>query len=157
MTTVEKPQPSAAHRKLEKLVGSWRGKETMKPSPWDPEGGEAIGYSEARVVANGFVVTGDYRQERDGVETFSGHAVYTWDPEHEEYVHHWFDCVGTPTQVFRGQFDGEVLTLEGRNPMGLARSTVDFSQSDRMLVRYEVSTDGETWDCLFEGAYEKQG
>ncbi|TDJ31320.1 MAG: DUF1579 domain-containing protein [Gammaproteobacteria bacterium] len=156
MTTVEKPRPTAAHRKLEKLVGSWRGREIMKPSPWDPEGGEAIGYSEARVVANGFVVTGDYRQERDGVETFSGHAVYTWDPEREEYVHHWFDCMGSPPEVFRGHFDGDVLILEGKNPMGSVRSTVDFSQPDKMLVYYEMSTDGENWDCLFEGIYERQ-
>ena len=83
-------------------------------------------------------------------------AVYSYDPEKEEYVHHWFDCVGSPVQVFRGQFEGNVLSLEGRTPMGFARSAVDFSQPDKMLVRYEVSTDGKVWDCLFEGVYERQ-
>ena len=37
------PTPSKGQRLLEKLSGIWEGEETMYPSQWDPQGGEAFG------------------------------------------------------------------------------------------------------------------
>ncbi|MEK6677728.1 MAG: DUF1579 family protein, partial [Planctomycetota bacterium] len=60
------PQITEAHRKLEKLVGTWLGQEKMSPSPWDPQGGPATGKVQNRLALNGFFIVQDYEQQRNG-------------------------------------------------------------------------------------------
>ena len=48
------PKPSHHHEKMHKLVGRWRGTETMFPSQWDPEGGTANGLNDSRLALDGF-------------------------------------------------------------------------------------------------------
>lgn len=152
---MEMPKPSADHERLEKLAGTWKGTETMHPSPWDPAGGEALGITRARVALNGFAVIVDYEQSREGKSTFQGHGVYTWDPQAGEVVLHWFDCMGQGTEEFRGAWDGDRLQLESRNPMGFARMSYDFSRAGRLVSRMEMSQDGQGWAALFDGSYER--
>jgi hypothetical protein len=40
---------------------------------------------------------------------------------------HWFDSMGSPAEVFKGAFNGDVLTVSHGGPMH-ARMTYDFSQ-----------------------------
>ena len=152
---MEMPKPTEAHRKLEKLVGSWHGEETMHPSPWDPEGGVAQGQSEACLALDGFAVVVDYEQERDGVVSFTGHAVYTYDVAESCYVLHWFDCMGVPPNVFKGEFEGDVLTLTTRDSTRLSRIIADYSEDGLLRSAMEMSPDGENWSTLFEGEYRR--
>jgi|GEM_PF-3960233 len=76
---MQMPKPTDAHRKLEKLAGSWHGEEQISPSPLDPVGGKAFGRLTNRLALDGFVVLQDYEQERDGVVNFRGHGVFGWD------------------------------------------------------------------------------
>jgi uncharacterized protein YodC (DUF2158 family) len=108
---MEMPKPTEHHRKLQRLVGQWRGEETMHPSQWDPSGGTATGRTLGRLALDGFAVISDYEQERGGVVTFKGHGVMTFDQIDGLYVLHWFDCMGTRPEVFKGVFEGEVLSL----------------------------------------------
>jgi hypothetical protein len=55
---MEMPKPSDGHRRLERLAGRWEGEEKMEPSPWDPQGGTALG-------------------------CVTGHGVYTYDPKED--------------------------------------------------------------------------
>lgn len=48
--------------------------------------------------------------------TFSGHGVYTFDPEAEVYTLHWFDGLGSPAEVFTGRFDGTSSHLPTAGP-----------------------------------------
>jgi hypothetical protein len=57
--------------------------------------------------------------------------------------------------VFRGVFDGEVLTLAHGGPGMHARFTYDLSEEGRMKSRMEMSQDGGDWKTLFDGAYER--
>ncbi|MFQ5679321.1 MAG: DUF1579 family protein [Gemmatimonadota bacterium] len=150
------PQPTEAHRTLERLAGTWVGDEEMPPSSWAPEGVRATGRSVARVALGGFAVVADYRQERDGQVTFEGHGVYTYDPSEECYVQHWFDCTGSPPELFKGTFEEGLLTLRSRGPRGHARVTSDLSVEGRMVTRMETSPDGETWSLAFEGRYVRE-
>ena len=151
---MEMPRPTPGHLLLEKLAGFWEGEETMHPSQWDPKGGTATGRNKQRLSLGGFALVTDYEQERDGVVTFTGHGVMTYDTKEACYVLHWFDCMGSPPEVFKGTFDGDVLTLAHGGPGMHARLTYDLSGEKRMTTRMEMSSDGEEWRTLFDGSYE---
>ncbi len=155
---MEMPQPTDAHVSLGRLAGQWSGEEQMFPSEWDPKGGVAKGSNSARVTLGGFAVVTDYEQERDGQTTFSGHGVWTVDPndQEKECVLYWFDSIGMGLEVFRGGWDGDVLTVQSRNSMGHARLTHDLSERGVIRTRMETSTDGERWTPMFEGRYQSE-
>lgn len=150
MTT---PQPSDGHRAMEKLAGTWEGTETMHPSQWDPKGGTAIGRNRSRLALGGFALITDYEQQRDGAITFSGHSVLTYDPKADRHTLHWFDCIGTPPEVFTGGFEGEVMTLAHGGPGMHARLRWDLTTPGKMLCSMEMSPDGEEWKTLFNAEY----
>ena len=152
---MEMPIPSAGHRKLEKIAGHWEGQEKMYPSPWDPKGGRAIGRIKSRIALKGFALINDYEQERDGVITFTGHGVFTFNPEEELYTLTWFDCMGSPPEVFKGRFAGEVLTVAHGGPGMQARLTYDLSEADHLATSMEMSPDGSTWNRFFDGHFKR--
>lgn len=153
---METPKATEAHRKLERLAGTWVGEETMPPSEWTPEGFTATGRCVTRMALSGFAVIADYRQEHDGRITFEGHGVYTYDPDDGCYKQHWFDSMGSPPEVFRGTFDGDVLSMRSRSPTGHARITSDYSEEGRVVTRMEMSQDGTDWKLAFEGTYIRE-
>jgi len=153
---MDMPKPTDSHRKLERLAGAWRGTEVMHPSQWDPKGGTATGRSNARVILDGFALTIDYEQERDGTITFTGHGVVTYDASDKCYVMHWFDSMGSPAEVFRGNFDGDVLKLAHGGPGMHVKMTYDLSRDRHMTNKMEMSMNGEDWKTLFDGDYEKK-
>ncbi len=153
---MEMPKPTEHHRKLEKLVGRWRGTETMHPSPWDPKGGLATGRNDCRMALDGFATVTDYEQERDGKVTFKGHGVMTYDTTKSHYVLHWFDCMGSPPEIFTGQFEGEVLTVSHGGPGMHARLVYDLSRPGVLRSKMEMSQDGAKWSTLFECDYHRE-
>jgi hypothetical protein len=148
------PKPTEHHDKLRRLVGRWTGTETMHPSQWDPNGGTATGRNDCRMALDGFAVITDYEQERDGVITFRGHGVTTYSPTEACYILYWFDSLGSPAEVFKGDFDGDVLTVSHGGHMN-ARLVYDFSQAGIMRSRMYMSEDGDAWATLFECDYER--
>ena len=153
---MEMPKVTDAHRKLQKLVGSWTGDERISPSPWDPKGGAAIGKVLNRGAVGGLVVVQDYTQERNGAVSFSGHGVLSWDGIGECYVMHWWDSMGMPPGEFRGQFQGDVLTLCNEDSQMHSRATFDLSKPGRYAFKMEVSQDGNQWYPFMEGSYTRQ-
>ena len=153
---MDMPKPGAAHDKLTRLSGRWVGEEKMFPSPWDPEGGTAIGRSHSRIALSGFALITDYEQERDGVITFTGHGVFSFDPKEELYSLHWFDCMGSPAEVFKGRFDGDTLTLAHGGPAMHARMKYDLSDPDHLSWQMEMSQDGLNWKTMVDGRYARK-
>ncbi len=153
---MEMPKPGEAHRMLELFTGTWEGEETMHPSEWSPQGKKAQGRTESRLALNGFAVLSDYTQTCDGVTTFTGHGVITWNAAEECYVQHWFDCMGSPPEVFRGTFEGKVITMTSTNPRGGMRYTSDYSNPGTLKATMEMSHDGRSWQRLFEATYRRR-
>ena len=151
------PKPTDAHRKLEKLVGTWTGEEKLSPSPWDPQGGMAKGRVTNRLAIDGFAVIQDYEQERNGKICFYGHGVFRFDAMTNCYESFWFDSMGMPVNHFRGNFDGDVLSMSYQSPMGHTRCTFDLRERGRYVFRMEVSQDGQSWYQFMEGSYAKKG
>ena len=150
------PMPSEGHLLLEKLSGTWEGEETMYPSQWDPKGGVAIGRNQHKLGLGGFALISDYEQERDGAITFTGHGVYTYAPKEDRCYLHWFDCMGSPPEIFVGGFDGDVLTLAHGGPGMHARMTYDLSTPGIMKGMMEMSPDGAAWKVFFEAVYKRR-
>ncbi len=153
---MDMPRPGEPHRRLQELVGSWVGKERLSPSPWDPVGGEAVGRIENRAALDGFVVVQDYGQERNGAVTFRGHGIFSWDAPRGSYVLHWFDSMGMPPNEYRGNFDGNVLSLSNQGPQGHSRAVFDLGEPGRYVFRMDFSQDGSHWQTLMEGQYSRQ-
>ncbi len=149
------PKPTPGHFRLEELAGHWEGEETMHPSQWDPKGGTAIGRTRSWMALNGFALISDYEQERDGIITFTGHGVMSFDPKTSLYTLHWFDCMGSSPEVFVGRFNGNRLTVAHGGPGMHARMTYDVAEPQCMFSKMEMSPDGTAWNTLFEGRYQR--
>lgn len=147
---MEMPNPTNEHRKLAKIAGQWEGEEKMYPSPWDPNGGIAFGRINSRIALNGFALMNDYEQERDGKITFTGHGVFTYDPEEKVYTLTWFDCMGAPPEVFKGQFDGDILRMAHGGPGMHVRLTYDVSEPGYLSTSMEMSREGKEWNRFFD-------
>ena len=152
---MEMTKPTKGHQKLDKLVGAWKGKEKMHPSPWDPKGGTADASIENRKALDGLIVIHDYEQRRDGKVSFQGHGVFSFDAEREIYSMHWFDSMGMPANEFRGKLEGDVLTLTNQTPQGQSRAVYDLSGKDAYKFKMDVSQDGKQWKTFMEGSYTK--
>jgi hypothetical protein len=83
---MEMLKPKRGHLRTEKLAGNWEGGEKMPPSQWDPKGGIAVGRTKSRLALNGFALISDYEQERDGVITFTGYGVLSFEPISERLI-----------------------------------------------------------------------
>lgn len=153
---MQMPQMSDAHRLLHRLVGAWSGNEKLSPSPWDPVGGPAAGKSVNRAILDGFAVVHDYEQRRHGEVTFKGFGVFTWNSKDNAYYLHWFDSMATVVNTYRGQFNGDVLSLESADPNIKSRAVFDFGHTDSYAFRMDVSPDGAKWMTFMEGRYARQ-
>lgn len=153
----EMPKPTAEHKKLELLAGTWIGEEKMAPSLWDPAGGTATGRVSNRVSLDGFNVIQDYEQERGGKVTFRGHGVFGYDANAQCYVLHWWDSMGFGVHDYSGKFEGDVLSLTYQSPHGHHRCRFDMGKAGRYTFQMDMSQDGKAWKNMMEGNYSKRG
>lgn len=149
------PKPTAAHKKLHKLAGKWSGKETLAPSPWDAKGGTAVGKVTNEIALDGYAVVQDYVQKRKGKTSFLGHGVFRYDADKQEYQMLWLDSVGAEANVFRGTFEGDVLSLTSPTSQGQARCTFEVKKK-RYRFSMDVSPDGAQWVTFMSGEYQKK-
>jgi hypothetical protein len=153
---MQMPEPSSEHVRLARLAGNWVGQETMPPSPFDPNGGRAIGRMSARMALDGFYLIADYEQERNGHVNFRGHGVYGWDARGKCYTMHWFDSTGIEHDApGLGAWDGDTLTLvhETRHT-GSSRYVYRVSD-ESYEMRLEHAPDGKSWALILEGHYRR--
>jgi len=153
---MQKPIPADAHRRLEVLAGKWTGQEKVYPSPFSPQGGTATGRANNRIALDGFAVIQDYEHESGGGVAFRGHGIFRWDAMQNCYVLYWFDSFGMPPSEFRGQFQGDVLTMVSRSPQGFMRAMWEIKSRERYTYRMDVSPDGANWQPFMEATYVRQ-
>jgi hypothetical protein len=149
--------PTPEHRQLARFAGTWRVRETLHPSPWDPRGGTAEATLVARLILDGLALEEDYEQRREGRVTYRGHGVLAWDPREARYLLWWFDTLGQPPRApARGSFEGDRLVLEQESPVGRARYTYDFVRDGEFAFRIEHSRDGKDWRAFVEARYVRE-
>lgn len=153
---MDMPKPSPQQKKLERLAGDWDGDEKVYPTPWDPAGGPARGRVKNVMAVDGFALVQEYEQERGGAVNFRGHAILHHDAAASEYVLVWIDNSGMGLSTYRGTFEGDVLTMSSKQPMGQARATWTIEGKDTYRYLMEVSPDGAAWHPFLEGTYRRQ-
>lgn len=155
---MEMPKPTDAHRKLAILLGQWTAQEQMFPSPCDPNGGTATGHAENRWAVDGFVMTHDYVQERDGVPTFHGLGVFSYDGAENVYVLHWWDSMGMAPNVFKGPWVGDALSLvcPMQDGQGQCRIVWEFKSEGHYNFKMELTGEKGEWVTSMVGDYVRE-
>jgi hypothetical protein len=150
------PVPTDEHKRLHILQGNWIGEETLSPSPWGP-GGPAVGKSTCRVECDGFWVSQEYVEEKDGRVTYRGRGVFGYDSQSRQFAWYWVDSMGfVPQAPSMGAWDGNTLTFRSSSPQGQGRYTYEFEGRDRYKFRIENSRDGgKTWQTFMTGDYRR--
>ncbi|MCB8818989.1 DUF1579 family protein [Microvirga rosea] len=150
-------QPGAENLRLQALAGLWIGEEVLLETPW-MKGGTAVGHVEARAVLDGFVLEQEYRQERQGQETFRAKGLFTFDADRDEYRLFWFDNLGfPPAEPAGGTWDGDTLTVLRRSPRALARHTFAIRNAHEYELAIANSWDGgATWMPVMTGFYRRR-
>ncbi|MEO8432780.1 MAG: DUF1579 family protein [Acidobacteriota bacterium] len=156
---MEAPKPSAEHRKLEQLVGTWAGEESLSAAAgWKPAGDKAQGQFDFREAADGFFLLADYEERLEGGKPgIRGHGVLGWDPKGKTYTLHWFDNSGTPpAEPGRGQWEDGTLAFEHDMGKHKGRTVFAVDGKDSLNFRVEMSEDGKKWTRAVDGRYRRQ-
>src|SRR5262249_41938720 len=131
MNVAATPQLSPAHQRLQTLVGTWRGEESVGASQWTAAG-KAIGEVFAETELGGLFVSQHDRQVRDGEVSFESHNVFGVDQPDGTTKLWQFDSMGfVPPAPASGSWDSDTLTLERSSPRGAARTRYTFETPDR--------------------------
>lgn len=151
---METPTANENHRRLEALVGTWTGDETIHPSQWDPNGGPARGTFENRLDLDGFFLINDYVETRDGKVSYRGHGVYGWDDKESCYTMYWFDSMGGGGYAIpaRGTWEGNILMFEHKTPLSYVRYIYEIGDGV-FDFRIDNSKDGSEWTTFMDGHY----
>ena len=152
---MDMPKPGPQHSTLDRLVGTWEGEENMHASQWCPEPRTVRGQSISRKALGGFAVITDYTQTDGDLVTFTGHGVYTWSEEEQCIVLTWFDCMGSPPEVFKGNFEGNVLVMGHGGPGPHMRMNYEYVSDSEMHGSMDMSMDGKDWSRMFDGRYTR--
>lgn len=148
---------SDAHRQLELLVGTWKGLETVYPSPWDPDGGPATATVHARLMLDGHFVLTEYAEDRQGRSAYAGLGVTGYDESLGLYTLHWFDSAGGSYGVpALGTWHGNHLMFEQRSPSGAIRLGYNFRGDNEYLFQVDRSPDGHEYRPFLKGTYIRQ-
>lgn len=148
------PKPQQEHERLEALAGTWTGRETMHPSPWDPKGGTATAKVVSRMDVDGFFLVTDYVQERDGQVTYRAHGVFGYGPQSKQWTLDWFDSMGDRATAY-GKLEGKTLMFQSEGPRGHGRYIYTLEADGRYLMAIDSSQDGRSWSRMMEGTYTR--
>jgi len=150
------PSVGAEHKRLEALAGKWVGDELMHPGPMGP-GGKTTGHTDAHISPDGFYLIADYRQEKDGKPSYSGHSVIGYDTVGKRYLWYWVDAMGMPPEsATAGQHKGNDFVFDSDTPHGKMRYVYSVKSADRYTFKIESSQDGgASWTPFMEGDYRR--
>jgi hypothetical protein len=147
---------SPDHRRLQALVGAWRGEEEMAATQWAPAG-PATAEVETTAEFGGLFVTQRYRQMRDGRESFAAQNVFGFDRTDGLTKMFAFDSMGFfPGAPASGSWDGGRLVLERTSPRGAARVTYMVDGPDTYRTHLEFKPAGsENWQDMAKGTFRR--
>jgi uncharacterized protein DUF1579 len=140
------PKPASEMKDLRALVGTWTTDETYEASAMGPAG-TGSGTNTVRLGPGGFSVLMEQRS-KGSLGNFSGHGVYTWDPESKAFKIAWVDSMTPGLQTETGHKQGENLVFTGESTMGGKKIKVrdvwsDFTPTSHTLTSYNDDGSGE--------------
>ena len=140
-----------------RLAGRWLGRETLhSPAGTEPEG-QAEGRFSNRIFEGRYLVN-EYEQSVDGKVVFRGHGIYGFDPGSKCYSMYWVDSNGTPPgSPLLGVFEENQLVFLKRGDGGTTRYAYRFDAENCFRFGLSVSADGQIFQPVLTGRYERVG
>ena len=142
------------YEKLQKFVGTWVGKDTMYPSPFNPRLAEATTTYTGALALNSMAVIGNDVQTRAGAPDYLAHKVFGYAPALGKYTFHLFDSTGqNAVSAALGEWDGDSIAFEQVTPQIRIRFSYSFEGDAHYIFRMQLSADGANWATVIEGNY----
>ena len=143
------PKPAAEMKELRDFIGVWTSDEKFEPSPMMPPGGTGTGTNTTRLGPGGFSVLMDQRS-KSAMGPFSGHGVFTWDPNDKVYRFVWTDSMTPGVVIETGRKDGDKLVFTGEVMVMGKKTAIKDVMSDRTPTSYTLTS------YMNDGSGEKQ-
>ena len=149
------PSPSAGDNELECMVGTWRGKEIIHPSPIAPTGGTVDGVAQNVRALDGFALVQDYTQSHGDHVTFRGHGVFRFDSASGIHHLHWFDSMGQGPTLWTGCMKSGRMTMEHIGPPMSMRAAWDFTRDGHLTYHMDIAFAGQPWTRFIDCEYRR--
>ena len=140
------PKPAPEMKELRARIGAWTTDEAYEASAMGPAGAGA-GTNAVRSGPGGFSVLLEQRS-KGSMGPFSGHGVYTWDPDEKAFKVAWVDSMTPGLQTQTGHKEGDTLVFTGESTMAGKKVKVrdvwsDFTPTSHILTSYGDDGSGE--------------
>jgi hypothetical protein len=151
------PKPGPELKKLDYFVGNWAFEGDMKPGPMGP-GGKMTLHEKNEWMEGGFfvLVHSDYSSASMG--SGSGISVMGYNTEDKTYTYDEYNSMGEAVHS-TGKLDGNTWTWLGTEKMGPqvihGRFSMNIVSPTAYNFKYEMSTDGSTWNTMMDGKATK--
>lgn len=152
------PKPGPELKKLDYFAGTWTSEGDTKPGPMGP-GGKMTMKQNAKWMEGGFyvVIRSDYKSPNMGSGT--GTAYLGYDQQKKVYTYDEFNSQGESVHA-KGTVDGDTWTWDNEMNMGAqsmkGRFTEKILSPTAYTFKFEMSTDGTTWNTVMEGKATKK-
>jgi uncharacterized protein DUF1579 len=153
----EPPKPVPELKKLDYFSGTWTAKGDIKPGPMGP-GGKFTGTNHVRWMNGGFfLVTHSEFNGAMGKGTETAYMGY--DSNDKMYTYDSFNTLGEADHA-KGNVDGDTWTWLSETRMGpqtmKGRLTIKVISATAYNFKFEMSSDGTTWNTVLEGKDTKK-
>ena len=152
------PKPGAEQKKLDYFAGAWTSEADAKPGPMGP-GGKMTMTQDAKWMDGGFFVVIQSAYKSGSMGDGSGTAFLGYDPQDKVYTYDEFNSQGEAVHA-KGTVDGDTWTWNSDMKMGpqtaKGRFTEKILSPTAYTFKFEMSTDGTTWNTVMDGKATKK-
>jgi hypothetical protein len=158
-----KIEPTAEHRWLQRLVGSWRWEASAAAEPGQAP--ERFGGSEEVRSLDGIWIVGEGESGMPGGGRATTVLTLGFDPRKGRFVGTWIGSMMSNLWVYDGWRDGDVLTLESEGPnfaedgrpTAMFRDIVTMAGDDRRTLTAQMQNADGSWRELMTARYRRMG
>jgi hypothetical protein len=152
------PKPGPEVKKLDYYVGSWTSEGDVKPGPMGP-GGKITVSEDSKWMDGGFFVVIRSTSKGGAMGDWTATAYMGYDPEEKVYTYDEFNSNGEAVHA-KGTVDGDTWTWHNDMKMGgqtmKGRYTTKIGSPTSYTYKFEMSTDGTTWNTIMDGKDTKK-
>lgn len=142
------PQPTAEHKKIMDLVGTWNVECAFNMEPGQPP--MKVDGKDVCEAFGPFWVRSNFSCSMFGAP-FQGYCTLGYDPEAKQYVSTWIDTMSPAHFLLKGKYDasGKVLEMRGRGYDCMTKRETDYrtreeikGPNERVFEMYSKMPDG---------------
>ena len=154
---MEMPKPAPELKKLDVFAGTWTMEGDMKPGPMGP-GGKWTGTEHSDWMEGGYFLQG-HSEFKSPMGNAKGPSFMGYDSSDKVYTYDAFNSMGEAEHA-KGTVDGDTWSWTSEEKMGgqtmKGRYTVKITSPSTYDMKYEMSSDGATWNTVMEGKAKKK-